>query len=109
MEIMCKLPILLRPTCHNLAVQSLCDAEITPWLLGRSILSICVGKNFSQFVLVAVIALYSITKHAMRTSADEIGATSISFRSKVFSDPGRLLTEFFPPTESVRQDYNGGR
>src|SRR5262249_32237397 len=31
--------------------------------------------------------LYSITKHAMRRSADEIGATSISFRPKVFSDP----------------------
>jgi len=30
--------------------------------------------------------LYSITKHAMRRSADEIGATSISFRPKVFSD-----------------------
>src|SRR5262249_34939298 len=37
--------------------------------------------------------LYSITKHAMRRSADEIGATSISFRPKVFSDPA--LTEFF--------------
>jgi hypothetical protein len=31
--------------------------------------------------------LYSITKHAMRRSADEMGATSISFRPKVFSDP----------------------
>src|SRR5215472_17579732 len=30
--------------------------------------------------------LYSITKHAMRRSADDIGATSISFRPKVFSD-----------------------
>src|SRR5262245_28863556 len=30
--------------------------------------------------------LYSITKHAMRRSADEIGATSISFRPKAFSD-----------------------
>jgi hypothetical protein len=30
--------------------------------------------------------LYSITKHAMRRSADEIGAISISFRPKVFSD-----------------------
>src|SRR5262249_31054798 len=30
--------------------------------------------------------LYSITKHAMRRSADEIGATLISFRPKVFSD-----------------------
>src|SRR5262249_13976342 len=39
--------------------------------------------------------LYSITKHAMRRSADEIGATSISFRPKVFSDRHRLLTEFF--------------
>jgi hypothetical protein len=90
-EITRKLPILLRPACHNFAVQSLCDAEITPWLLGRSILSICVGKNFSQFVLVAVIALYSITKQAMRRSADEIGATSISFRSKVFSDPASVV------------------
>src|SRR5262245_22600027 len=35
--------------------------------------------------------LFSITKHAMRRSADEIGATSISFRPKVFSDPANLL------------------
>ena len=42
---------------------------------------------------------YSITKHAMRRSADEICATSISFRPKVFSDQHQLLTEFFPPIE----------
>ena len=47
--------------------------------------------------------LYSITKHAMRRNADETGATSISFRPKVFSDRHRLLTEFFPPIESARQ------
>jgi hypothetical protein len=35
--------------------------------------------------------LYSITKHAMRRSADEIGATSISFRPKVFSDPASVI------------------
>jgi hypothetical protein len=35
--------------------------------------------------------LYTITKHAMRRSADEIGATSISFRPKVFSDPGSVV------------------
>jgi hypothetical protein len=35
--------------------------------------------------------LYSITKHAMRRSADEIGATSISFRPKVFSDPASIV------------------
>ncbi len=35
--------------------------------------------------------LYSITKHAMRGSADEIGATSISFRPKVFSDPASVV------------------
>src|SRR5262249_41915452 len=35
--------------------------------------------------------LYSITKHAMRRSADEIGATSISFRPKVFSDPASVV------------------
>jgi hypothetical protein len=35
--------------------------------------------------------LYSITKHAMRRSADEIGATSISFRLKVFSDPASVV------------------
>ena len=35
--------------------------------------------------------LYSITKHAMRRSADEIGATSISFRQKVFSDPASVV------------------
>jgi hypothetical protein len=36
-------------------------------------------------------ALYSITKHAMRRSADEIGATSISFGPKVFSDPASVV------------------
>src|SRR5262249_50717517 len=35
--------------------------------------------------------LYSITKHAMRRSADEIGTTSISFRPKVFSDPASVI------------------
>src|SRR6516165_3776450 len=35
--------------------------------------------------------LYSITKHAMRRSAHEIGATSISFRPKVFSDPASVV------------------
>jgi hypothetical protein len=35
--------------------------------------------------------LYSITKHAMRQSADEIGVTSISFRPKVFSDPASVV------------------
>ena len=35
--------------------------------------------------------LYSITKHAMRRSPDEIGATSISFRPKVFSDPASVV------------------
>src|SRR5262249_18999658 len=50
--------------------------------------------------------LYSITKHAMRRSADEIGATSISFRPKVFSDPASVLTEFFPPIEFARQESN---
>jgi hypothetical protein len=43
--------------------------------------------------------LYSITKHAMRRSADEIGATSISFRRKYLAIRHRLLTEFFPPIE----------
>src|SRR5262245_24027403 len=35
--------------------------------------------------------LYSITKHARRRSADEIGATSISFRPKAFSDPASVV------------------
>jgi len=35
--------------------------------------------------------LYSITKHAMRRNSDEIGATSISFRPKVFSDPASVV------------------
>src|SRR6516162_3144953 len=43
--------------------------------------------------------LYSITKHAMRRSADEIGATWISFRPKVLAMQHQLLTEFFPPIE----------
>src|SRR5262249_50185885 len=43
--------------------------------------------------------LYSITKHAMRRSADEIGATSISFGRKCLAMQHQLLTEFFPPIE----------
>src|SRR5262249_16889756 len=39
----------------------------------------------------------------MRRSADEIGATSISFRLAILH---RLLTEFFPPIESARQESN---
>jgi DNA-binding protein H-NS len=39
--------------------------------------------------------LYSITKHAMRRSADEIGATSISFRPKVFSDATSVVDGIF--------------
>jgi hypothetical protein len=39
--------------------------------------------------------LYSITKHAMRRSADEIGATLISFRPKVFSDPASVVDGIF--------------
>ena len=45
--------------------------------------------------------LYSITKHAMRRSADEIRATSISFGRKYLAIRHRLLTEFFPPIESA--------
>ena len=41
--------------------------------------------------------LYSITKHAMRRSADEIGAASISFRPKVFSDATIVDGIFFRP------------
>src|SRR6516162_3065863 len=48
--------------------------------------------------------LYSITKHAMRRSANEIGATSISFGRKRLAIRHRLLTEFFPPIESARQE-----
>src|SRR5262249_21397119 len=51
--------------------------------------------------------LYSITKHAMRRSVHEICATSISFRPKVcLAIRHRLLTEFFPPIESARQESN---
>ena len=39
--------------------------------------------------------LYSITKHAMRRSADEIGATSISFRPKVFRDATSVVDGIF--------------
>ena len=39
--------------------------------------------------------LYSITKHAMRRSADEVGATSISFRPKVFSDATSVVDGIF--------------
>jgi hypothetical protein len=35
--------------------------------------------------------LFSITKHAMRRSADEIGATPISFRREVLSDPASVI------------------
>jgi dolichol kinase len=41
----------------------------------------------------------------MRRSADEIGATSISFGRKCLAIRHRLLTEFFPPIESARQKF----
>ena len=40
----------------------------------------------------------------MRRSADEIGATSVSFGRKCLAIRHRLLTEFFPPIESARQE-----
>jgi len=40
----------------------------------------------------------------MRRSADEIDATSISFDRKCLAIRHRLLTEFFPPIESARQE-----
>src|SRR5262245_40020629 len=49
--------------------------------------------------------LYSITKHAMRRSADEIGATSISFRPKVFSDATSVVDEIFS-AHKVLHDKN---
>src|SRR5262249_279395 len=42
----------------------------------------------------------------MRRSADEIGATSIHFGRKCLAIRYRLLTEFFPPIESARQESN---
>src|SRR5215472_4620791 len=42
----------------------------------------------------------------MRRSADEIGATSISFRRKCLAIRHRSLTEFFPPIESARHESN---
>src|SRR5262249_17388118 len=44
-----------------------------------------------EFLVQNTLVLYSITKHAMRRSADEIGATSISFRPKVVSDPASVV------------------
>src|SRR5262245_51809521 len=45
--------------------------------------------------------LYSITKHTMRRSADEIGATSISFRPKVFSDPASVIAVLTSTTKAA--------
>src|SRR6516164_3081068 len=52
--------------------------------------------------------LYSITKHAMRRSADEIGATSISFRPKVFSDATSVVDGIFS-AHRVLHDKNQPR
>src|SRR5262249_4517384 len=50
--------------------------------------------------------LYSITKHAMRRSANEIGQLRFHFGRKCLAIRHRLLTEFFPPIESARQESN---
>src|SRR5215813_1321095 len=42
----------------------------------------------------------------MRRSADEIGATRFHFGRKCLAIRHRLLTEFFPPIESARQESN---
>src|SRR6516225_2580970 len=52
--------------------------------------------------------LYSITKHAMRRSADEICATSISFRPKVFSDATSVVDGIFS-AHRVLHDKNQPR
>src|SRR6516162_6045293 len=52
--------------------------------------------------------LYSITKHAMRRSADEIGATSISSRPKVFSDATSVVDGIFS-AHRVLHDKNQPR
>src|SRR5215472_17460349 len=46
--------------------------------------------------------LYSITKHAMRRSADEIAQLRFHFGRKSLAIRRRLLTEFFPPIEFAR-------
>ena len=53
--------------------------------------------------------LYSITKHAMRRSADEIGATSISFRPKVFSDATSVVDGIFSAHRVSLHDKNQPR
>ena len=53
--------------------------------------------------------LYSITKHAMRRSADEIGATSISFRLKVFRDATSVVDGIFSAHRVSLHDKNQPR
>jgi hypothetical protein len=53
--------------------------------------------------------LYSITKHAMRRSADEIGATSISFRLKVFRDATSVVDGIFSTHRVSLHDKNQPR
>ena len=53
--------------------------------------------------------LYSITKHAMRRSADEIGATSISFRPKVFRDATSVVDGIFSAHRVSLHDKNQPR
>jgi hypothetical protein len=50
-----------------------------------------IGVDTAASAIGCEFVLYSITKHAMRRSADEIGATPISFRPKVFSDPASVV------------------
>ena len=53
--------------------------------------------------------MYSITKHAMRRSADEIGATSISFRLKVFRDATSVVDGIFSTHRVSLHDKNQPR
>src|SRR5262249_7426578 len=73
--------LLLHARCRDVAPKDL------PSALSQSQQAFILASGFQDHTEV----LYSITKHPMRRSADEIGATSISFRPKVFSDPASVV------------------
>jgi hypothetical protein len=68
------------------------EGEIKMWRnMGKTVRHVRYATHRELFFKSTRQVLYSIAKHAMRRSADEIGVTSISFRPKVFSDPASVV------------------
>src|SRR5262245_45794581 len=93
---------------HNLCVTTLLSASDVSNNAPECSIMIRVSSNtICRFASGFPQVVYSITKHAMRRSADEIGATSISFRPKVFSDATSVVDGIFSVSGPVPGGEHG--